>query len=99
MNSFAVADITPDRFATKVRRSLSKSELAKVMTFERKDNDFVIKFSKMGTSTIIYSVQEQGNRFVAQKAKEDISFAHGLFKDQVVRDLSELLKRLGAETA
>ena len=98
MQSFSVAGISAERFATKVRRSLNMGPLKGIVKFEQSKPDQIhISFSQLGTSHMYYGIEENGDGFTAKKANEKISFTHGAFKNQVETELTSLMKRLGAE--
>jgi len=96
MKEFKIESSTPDQFSEKITRIMRGGELGKIASIKRINNEMIISFSKFGTSTMVYTLEEIGNGFKASLKKEKIAITHSLLKSEIESKLSVLMQRLGA---
>ncbi|MDX1958913.1 MAG: hypothetical protein SFU98_10085 [Leptospiraceae bacterium] len=90
------AEDTVEVFMEKMKKGLSKGRLAGVVSFQRENDLLIVIFEKFGTSRIYFKLQIKTIGFIAVYEKENISFAHGIFKKEVETKLVTMMRRFGA---
>lgn len=88
----------PDIILEKIQETLGNRPLAKIMSFEMDlaANEFLVKFSKMGTTTLKFDAQIQDSGIQLSLAKEKIALAHKPFYGEVKNKMIKVLGRAGA---
>ncbi len=84
-------------FVTKMQKGLSKGRLAGIVSFHDSGEEMVVQFYKLGTSKIHYKVERLESGFVARYIKENIFFAHNIFRAEVEKKLVDMMRHFGAE--
>lgn len=97
IKSFTVDSSTPQEFIDKVMQNLQKNELGKVTTITASGDSFVIVFSKLGKSELIYSLTKNDEGFTCTFKSEKIAFAHKAFKGDVDKGMTKAFEAAGAK--
>lgn len=97
IKSFSVSSGTANDFIKKVTDSLSGRELGKIASVSLSGENVVIKFSKLGTSEVIFNLNKDTNGFKCTHQSEKIAFTHKAFRSDIEGKLSKVLELNGAK--
>lgn len=97
MNRIRVKESDPETFLKKLSRAVEGGHLGAITKFDLNENDFCIRFSGLGESRIWYKLEKEEEGFSATKKREKIALLHIAFRQEMEKNLTEILARLGAE--
>lgn len=80
---------------TALQKVLTGRSLGDLVSLEDQDNNLVMKISKLGTSSLIFSRSEVGANVLYTLTEEKIAFAHRAFKDDVKAKLENVVTKAG----
>ncbi|EMK01825.1 hypothetical protein [Leptospira sp. id769339] len=99
MELIKVEGSDPESFLRKLTKAISGGELGAITKFDLKEDDFCIKFSGLGESRIWFKLQREAEGFSAVKKREKIALLHIAFRQEMEKNLENILIRLGAEVS
>ncbi|TGL58332.1 hypothetical protein [Leptospira sarikeiensis] len=97
MNFIRVTESDPESFLKKLSKAIAGGRLGEITKFDIKEDDFCIRFSGLGESRIWFKLEREEKGFSATKKREKIALLHLAFRQEMEKDLENILIRLGAE--
>ena len=98
MKTIHVIDCTPTVFAKKVTEAIASRSLGKIVNISATDSQILVKFSKLGSSEIIYEcLASLPAGFKATLKSEKIAFAHRVFRADIEAKLAAVMEKQGAQ--
>ena len=83
-----------DKIISMMEENLSGRKLGEMVSLSQKDEGIVVTISKLGTSTLEFTKNEEGG---FELASEKIAFAHRIFKDEVTEKICQIIEKCGGE--
>ena len=95
---FSFSEANPDQIISKIHETLGDRPLAKIMSFElnKTAGEFLVKFSKVGTTTLRFEVDMHEEGIDLNLAKEKIALAHRPMYSEVKDKMIKVLNKAGA---
>lgn len=87
----------PQKIVSNIKKVMGERELAKMVDFECADEEIVVKISKLGTSTLVFSHAPAGAGSQLELQSEKIAFAHKAFKDEVKDKIMKVIQQAGGK--
>lgn len=78
-----------------LKKELSGRSLGDLVSLDSSGHDLIMKISKLGTSSLIFSRSENPGAVVFTLTSEKIAFAHKAFKDDVKQKLQQVIIKVG----
>ncbi len=97
MREFRVPGTSPQRFVERVEREIQAHDFADIAAVGLNSDRLVVTFSWMGTSTLEYRLEGDGEGFVARLEKRRMSPFHAPFKAGFDERFEKVLHSVGAE--
>jgi hypothetical protein len=85
----------PKKIVSAIKKALGDRSLAEMVDFAVDKSSMVITISKMGTSTLTFTKEEDGDRLLFTMSGEKIAFTHRAFKGEVTDALLKIVKKAG----
>jgi hypothetical protein len=79
-----------------MKENLSGRKLGEMVSLDKKDDGIVVTISKLGTSTLEFTKDDEGGFALAS---EKIAFAHRMFKDEVTQKICQIIEKCGGEVS
>lgn len=98
MDKFTIPFTKPEQFNQEFLHAIKDRNLGKITSsvYDPKEKKFILTFSKLGQSTIVYDVIPKDSSLLLSKKEEKIAFTHKPFKQEIANKLASVLKNLGA---
>jgi len=98
VRAFRVPGTSPQRFVEQVEREIDSRNFADIVAVAVKGNRLVVTFSWMGTSTLEYRLDDDGEGFSAHLERRRMSPFHAPFKAGFDERFEQVLAAVGASS-
>ena len=87
----------PEQILQDIQKALLSDAFTKIVSIERKNSSMTVKIKKMGPSTLVFDEQQDSGTIDWVLQTEKIAMAHKPFKEQMLKSISKIIKKLGGE--
>jgi hypothetical protein len=85
-------NLAPNAAVDKLKDNLSGRKLGSIVSFDLESETLTVVISKLGTSKLIFSVDDSSGNTVFDLTKEKIAFSHRALKDGVIQKLAKVIR-------
>jgi hypothetical protein len=85
----------PKKIVTAIKKAMGDRALSEMVEFAIDKAQMVITISKLGTSTLTFDKEVDGDKILFTMVEEKIAFTHRAFKGEVTEALVKIVKKAG----
>lgn len=78
-----------------IKKAMGDRALTEIVEFSVDNSNMIVTISKMGTSTLTFSRDDNGENAIFTMTGEKIAFTHRAFKGEVTDALVKIVKKAG----
>jgi len=92
-------DKAPQKVLSDIKKSLSGRKIGELLDVELSGDDIHVRITKMGTSVLEFSYNDDDDGHRWDLSKEKLAFTHRAFKGEITEKLTRLITSLGGEVS
>lgn len=85
----------PKKIISAIKKAMGDRTLSEMVELSIEKSQMIITISKLGTSTLTFTKEDDDERVLFVMTSEKIAFTHRAFKDEVTEALVKIVKKAG----